>query len=304
MLERYADFEYPLAAAQLLFMSLGMGATLYVRDFIEIFRSPRGILHGLAAQLLLVPFLAWLFLPAVRHAPGAAAGLLLVAAMPGGSISNLITFWAMGNVALSIALTAVSTLASVATVPLLLRVLGGEWLSGQIDMPVGTIVTEVFGYLLAPLTAGMLIARFAPQYAKRTSVLAIRMGILVFSFIFFGSLLSGRIEVGAYGWSVPSWLIVFAVVAQQLGMLPGRLLGFPTADNAAVGIEVTVRNVNLALLLKATLFPASAGGPDPIGDGVLYVVLFYGAASLGASIPMIFIHRWRRKRQLRRANGA
>src|SRR5204862_6253385 len=102
---------------------------------------------------------------------------------------------------------------------------------------------------------------------------------------------SGRIQPAAYGWKVPLAIIVFCVAAMQLSMLPFRVLGWSKPDAVAVGIEVTMRNMNLALLLKALLFPAA----DAVGNGVLFVVLYYGGTAMIAGVPLAF--RYRRKLQ-------
>ena len=86
-------------------------------------------------------------------------------------------------------------------------------------------------------------------------------------------------------------ILVFCVGAMQLSMLPFRLLRWSTADCVAVGIEVTMRNINLALLLKALLFPPRQS--DAVADGVLFVVLYYGGTALVAGVPLAW--RYRRK---------
>jgi hypothetical protein len=95
-------YEYPLAAAQLAFAMIGMGATLTVEDLLKVLRVPRGFAVGLAVQLLLIPALALGVSTAFALSAGLAAGLVLVAAVPGGSMSNVFTYFARGNIALSI----------------------------------------------------------------------------------------------------------------------------------------------------------------------------------------------------------
>jgi BASS family bile acid:Na+ symporter len=102
-----------------------------------------------------------------------------------------------------------------------------------------------------------------------------------------GSLISGRIEPAAYGWTVPLAILIFCVGAMQLSMLPFRLFRWSKPDAVAVGIEVTMRNINLALLLKALLFP----GKDAVANGVLFVVLYYGGTAMLAGLPLALRYR-------------
>jgi BASS family bile acid:Na+ symporter len=295
MPKHFADYEYVLAAAQLVLVMLGMGATLRPADFRSVLLYPRGMVHGTLAQLVLVPIVAVVFARLFALPQPLAAGLLLIAAMPGGSLSNLFTFLAKGNVALSIALTATGTLASGVTVPLVLKIFGGGLLPSDFSVPLIYLVREVVVFLLIPLAGGMILRRLRPEWSEPFSRWCLRGGLVILAILIVGSIWSERIQAGAYGRGVPFVLILFCVVAQQLSMLPGRLLGYPVPDNAAVGIEITVRNINLALLLKAALFP-EGDASNPLAEGVLFVILFYGATSLVVSVPMIVIHRWRAKR--------
>lgn len=156
-------FEYVLSAAQLAFAMVGMGATLTVGDFGKVLRVPRGVLVGLAVQLLLIPALAlavsWIF----ALEAGLAVGLLLVAAVPGGSMSNVFTYFARGNIALSIVLTAVTTLVCLVTTPLVLELLMGRHLPADVDMPEGRISFEIACFLLGPLALGMAAGAWRPE---------------------------------------------------------------------------------------------------------------------------------------------
>src|SRR4051812_43532157 len=163
MFERYADFEYLLAQIQLVLFMLGMGATLQPRDFAEIVRRPGFLFLGAALQFLLAPALAVGLNACFGLDPGVAIGLIIVAAMPGGQMSKLFTYFARGNVALSVALTACGTLASLVTVPLLLDLLAGEYLRERdFAMPFGKVVRDMVLYLLLPLLGGLAFGRWQP----------------------------------------------------------------------------------------------------------------------------------------------
>jgi BASS family bile acid:Na+ symporter len=221
----------------------------------------------------------------------------MVAVMPGGALSKFFTYLGRGNPALSVTLTAAGTLASLVTVPLFLRLLAAEHIAG-IDMPAGRMVLELFLYLLLPLGVGMVVARQAPGRAPIFSRWCFRLGLAFVALMVVGSLGSGRIHPGDYGWRAPLAIIAFCLLAQQVSMLPFRLRGWPRADCLSVGIEATMRNLNLALLLKQLLFPA-AQGQNAIGDGVLFTILFYAPVAMGCGLPLALRFRRMARREER-----
>jgi len=290
MFDHYDEFEYLLARIQLVLFTLGMGATLSPRDFVQVALRPRFLLVGAAGQFVLAPLLAVLLNRTLDLPPGIAVGLILISAMPGGQMSKLFTYLARGNVALSITLTAGGTLASLVTVPLLLELLAQDYLrSSNFEMPAAVVVRDVMLYLLLPLLAGMGVGRLWPRERLRFSRACVRVGLVFVAIMIVGSTVTGRVQPAAYGWQAPLAIVLFCVGAMQLSMLPFRLLKWSTADCVAVGIEVTMRNINLALLLKALLFPSRQ--PDEVADGVLFVVLYYGGAALVAGAPLAWRYR-------------
>jgi BASS family bile acid:Na+ symporter len=295
MFERYPEYEYLLARIQLVCFMLGMGITLPLADFRRVWHKPRSLLYGLVFHLFVVPFLA----VGINHlfdlTPGIAIGLILVALMPGGTLSKLFVHLGRGNVALAITLSAFSTLATVVTVPALLRLLAAEYVPENFTMPVDQIVQDVTVYLLVPLGVGMVIARQVPNHGKTLAYWCVRIGWVFVVVMVVGSLGSGRIRPGEYGLKVPAAIILFCLLAQQLSMLPYYLLHWPRPDRLSIGVEVTMRNMNLALLLFL-LFPGGDGA-ESIAGGVLFVVLFYAAVAMFAGFPLALNHRRLSKRE-------
>jgi BASS family bile acid:Na+ symporter len=116
-----------------------------------------------------------------------------------------------------------------------------------------------------------------------------RLGTMALLVIVAGSIGSGRARPMEHGGALLGWIIVFCVVSQQLSMIPFRIFKLPAEDRLAVGIEMTIRDINLALLLKAGLFPAGKGD-ESFGNAVLFVTLCYGGTALvvGAITAVIF----------------
>jgi BASS family bile acid:Na+ symporter len=298
MLEHYADYELHLARVQLVCFMLAMGTTLEPRDFVAVMRRPRSFVSGILVQLLVLPWLAVAIDLAFGLPEGIAVGLVLIAAMPGGALSKLFAYVGRGNAALSIALTAFTTLASMVTVPVLLQLLVAHYIRADFAMPAGDILLFDLGLcLFLPLVAGMVMGRQWPRQRGAIARWCLRVGLVFVVLMIAGSIASGRIEPGAYGLTVPIAIIVFCVASQQLSMLPFYVMPWPREDRMAVGIEVTMRNMNLALLLKARLFPEA----DALGNGVLFAVLFYAAAAMGAGLPLALNHRRLARRKASRA---
>jgi len=130
------ELETRLLGVMMMIIMLGMGSSMTYRDFLLAFRKPKGILVGLFSQYMVMPFLGYLMAVLLGLPPAMAAGLILIACMPGGTTSNIFAYFSKGVLALSIMMTTVSTLVAVVTVPLLLRFYGGlAGLSGDYVIP-------------------------------------------------------------------------------------------------------------------------------------------------------------------------
>jgi BASS family bile acid:Na+ symporter len=291
MFDLYLRYEYWFAAAQLTFAMLGMGATLRLTDFLDVFRQPKAFAAGMIVQVAGVPLLAATLNGILSPAAGIAAGLVLVSAVPGGAMSNLFTFLARGNVALSIALTGVTTLACLFTTPVVLSLLAGDYIGREVTMPAGRIALDIVLFLLLPLALGMIAGAQMPELRGRFTVWCIRASLFVILLIIIGSAGAGRIDPRMYGWEGVLLILLLAVLVQQLAVLPAWLLGLTRRDGIALAIETTVRNTNLGLLIKASVFPAVPGVLDPVGDGVLFVTLLYGGIALPVALPVILAGR-------------
>ena len=295
MFDWFPQYEYQLAATQLALAMLGMGMLLGPRDFVEVGRRPRALSVGLAIQLLAAPLVAFGLGRLLPIEPGIAAGLVLVASVPGGTMSNIVTYLGHGNIALSIALTAVTTVGALVTTPLLLRIFVGDFLPPDFEMPVGQVAWEIGVNLLIPLAVGMLFGTRFPEWRDRGSQWSIRGSIGVIVVMIVGSAGSGRVDPEAIG--AVGMLSIFALAGccQGLAWLGCRAAGLAAADRTAVVIEATIRNVNLAVLVKASLFPAVVGVADPIGDGMFFTSLMYGGiAFLFAAPPIVMARRQKR----------
>jgi BASS family bile acid:Na+ symporter len=192
-----------------------------------------------------------------------------------------------------VSLTALTTMACLVTTPLLAQLLVGESGAGTLVMPTRRIAFEIAYCLLGPLAMGMAVGLRLEASRARFASACVRLSFAMIFVMFVGSAAAGRVDVLSQGPAALVGLGAFAAGAQLIGLLGSAALGLPRADAVAIAIETTVRNTNLALLLKASIFPARPGVPDPIADGVLFAVLLYGGFALLAALPLARLHRRR-----------
>lgn len=288
----YVQYEYWFAAVQLVLAMLGMGATLTGKDFRDVVLEPLAVSVGMAIQLLAVPLAAYLFLRLAGLGEGVAIGVALVAAVPGGTTSNIFTFLARGNSALSITITGLTTLACLLSTPFILSALVSQYLPADFSMPVGTIIREIALTLLLPLAIGMIYLYLYPRSAVALSRWAIRGSLLGIGLIVIGSVSAGRLDVEAFGAGNVARVFAFALTLAAIGYILPKVLRLPARDATAIEFEVIVRNVNLGILIKAALFPAASEQTAALGDMVLFTLLLYGGLQLLVSAPLI---GWRRR---------
>jgi len=291
----YVQHEYWFAAVQLILAMLGMGATLTGKDFRDVVREPLAVSLGSAIQIFAVPITAFLFLSLLGVSDGVAVGIALIAAIPGGTVSNIFTFFARGNSALSISITALTTLACLVSTPFILSLLISEYLPAGFSMPRAQIVREIALTLLLPLALGMLFLYLYPRSAATLSKWSIRGSLLGILLIVIGSAIAGRLDVAAFGTSNILLVVLFAVVLSVMAYLLPRLLGLSRPDSTAIEFEVIVRNVNLGVLIKASIFPAAASATASLGDMVLFTLLLYGGLQMLVGAVLIWIYRSSRK---------
>jgi len=291
--ELYIQYEYWFAAFQLVLAMLGMGATLTTGDFKQVVIRPRAVTIGTLVQILLVPIIAFIFISLSGAIGGVAIGIALIAAIPGGTTSNIFTYMARGSVPLSISITGITTLACLITTPLILGLLITQYLPSDFAMPTGQIVTEIALTLLLPLIIGMAILKWMPDNAGFISKWSIRLSLLGILMIVIGSASAGRLDLSAFGNHNLLLVCLFIILLSVMSWIAGKLFSLGQADSTAIEMEVVVRNVNLGVLIKASMFPAVAGVDDSLGNIVLFTVLLYGALQMPLAAALIVKERRR-----------
>lgn len=287
----YVEYEYSITVAQLAMAMFAMGATLHVEDFRAVVRLPRSFLTGLVAQMMLVPLVAYALMRAVDLDPGVAIGLAILAAVPGGTVSNVFTYAGKGDVALSIALTGVTSLACVVTVPFVLEWLVGSYVPSTFSLPRGRIALEIVVTLLVPLAIGMAVLRRWPERAEGLSRLALAATTVLIGVIVLGSAMAGRLDADAMGVANLAVVAGFALLLAGIAIATTVATRRPWPDVTAITIETTVRNTNLGLLVRTSVFGTAVASGDPVADLALFTLLAYAGVSFVVAVPLMVVGR-------------
>ena len=245
-------------------MMLGVALELKLEDFKRVIRSPKAPGIGLLAQFILLPAFTFVLILILKPQPSIALGMILVAACPGGNLSNLMTYLAKGNCAVSVSMTAISTLAAIVMTPLNLSLWGSlnpdtAQILKKVSLSPADVFFTVFIILGIPMAVGMTLTRIFPNLSKK-----VRKPFKIFTLIFFVVIVFGAL---AANWKIflqVIGLIVFAVLihnalALNLGYWSSKLAGLPERDCRAVSIEVGIQNSALGLVLVFNFFSGLGG---------------------------------------------
>ncbi|MBT3178162.1 MAG: bile acid:sodium symporter family protein [Desulfobacula sp.] len=245
-------------------MMLGVALELKIDDFKRIVSSPKAPAIGLAAQFILLPAFTFLLVLLIKPHPSIALGMMLVAACPGGNLSNIITYLSNGNSAVSISMTAISTVAAIIMTPFNISFWGSlnpetAAILKQVSLnPVDVFIT-VFLILGIPLIAGMSIGHYLPDFARK-----VKKPFKIFSLIFFIIIVCGALAANwqyflKYVGIVMLAVLIHNALALNIGYWSGRLFKLEEKDCRAVCIEVGIQNSALGLVLVFSFFDGLGG---------------------------------------------
>jgi bile acid:Na+ symporter, BASS family len=238
----------------LMLIMFSMGLTLQLSDFRLVLAHPRTVFGGLCGQLLLMPLLAFLTGWVLRLPPQYALGLFILGICPAGTTSNALTFVGRGNVALAVVLTALSSLITVLTIPILLRwaVTHFNYGTGQV-LSLSTTMLQLIRVTIFPIALGMLLRRLTPAFSSRASkrLRPVALVILI-AVIAFAIGTSAEMVVDHLRTAGPA-IVLLNLAAMGVGLGIARLIGAGDADAMTLAIEVGVHNVTLATFLTLTV---------------------------------------------------
>lgn len=260
----------PLILAFIMY-ALGLGLTHW--DFRRILQQPKALIVGVLSQFVLLPVFCFVLLQAFGMTGVFAVGFMILAACPTGTTSNLLTYLARGDVALALSFTAVASVLTIVTLPLITAWSLNHFMgaSQEVAVPVGDMMAQVFAVVGLPVLLGMLTRHFKPVLAQRWEPRATRVATVLFVLVVLAAV--------AKNWGLLvqhfSSLAVFAVVLNVLVMVAGFVAAWATrlsrSQSVTVAIETGVQNATLALMIGSSVL-----GNDALGlPGAIYGVMMY-----------------------------
>lgn len=248
----------------LAFVMFGVALGLSLEDFKRLMKMPKLVLVGFLSQFLALPLATFIFVLIVKPIPSVALGLFMIAACPGGNISNFISSLAKANVALSITLTAVSSTVAAFLVPINFTFWAGlypetEILLKKVDVPFLDLLGTIVLILGVPLILGLLFSYRFPDLTIKLLKPIQRLSLVIFTmFIVFALLKNGEHFIDHIA---VIFIIVFAhnTMALATGYGVGQLFGFNRADKRALSIETGIQNAGLGLVIVFTFFSELGG---------------------------------------------
>ena len=229
---------------------LGMGITLSVDDFARVLRMPRPILLGVAAQFSIMPLLGWAIATTFGLPTEIAVGIILVSCCPGGTASNVVTYIARANLALSLLMTMCSTFAAIALTPLLTKWLVGE----RLPVDAWGLFTSTVQVVLLPVLAGLALHHLAPRLVRRVTPVAPLVSVIVIALICANIMGKNSELVIQHGGHLVLAIATLHAGGFAIGFLIARLLGFDKLDCRTVSIEVGMQNSGLGTVLATRHF--------------------------------------------------
>ncbi|MBT2737404.1 bile acid:sodium symporter family protein [Bacillus sp. ISL-7] len=238
----------------------GMGLTLELSDFKEVFRRPKEVALGVIGHFIIMPLLAFLLAVGLHLPEEVAVGVILVGCCPSGTASNVMVFLARGNVALAVAIASVSTILAPIVTPLLILLFASKW----VDVSVASLFLSIVQVVIVPLAAGFIIKKFFGKQAKAgakalplVSVIAI---VLIVSAVVAGS----ATKIAESGLLIFGVVILHNLLGFFLGFFFARLCGMDLAKQKAVAMEVGMQNSGLGVAIATAHFSPLAAVPSAI----------------------------------------
>ena len=230
----------------------GMGLTLNLQDFKIVFSRPKDVVIGCLAQFTVMPLLAWGLARAFNLDEALALGVVLVGCCPGGTASNVITYLAKGDLALSVGMTGVSTLLAPLLTPLLTWALAGK----SVNVDVVGMLLSILWVVILPIVAGLIVKWLWPKFTEKTIDYLPALSSIVIALIVAIIIAANANKLMAGGLIIVVVVMLHNICGLSLGYLIGRVLGLAGAKRKAISIEVGMQNSGLASSLATIHFAA------------------------------------------------
>lgn len=270
----------------LFIIMIGIGMTLTIRDFRQVAVYPKGMIVGTIAQILVMPLIAFMLATLLAVPPAIAVGLVIIAACPGGTTSNLFVLLARGNIALSIVLTVSASLITILTLPLFTNIALQHYMGTEenIVLPVWKTVGMLVGIVLFPVAIGMVVRTRKPEVARKAESIVSIFGGIVLAVLIVALVYGVRDQIWELLKQAGPATILLNLAGIGLGLAAGRMAGLTQRESLAVAVELGVKNGTIALMVTLTLLESSAMSIPAAVYGVLMFPIGFVLAMYGRSI--------------------
>ncbi|MBW4976785.1 bile acid:sodium symporter family protein [Marinobacter adhaerens] len=270
----------------LFIIMIGIGMTLTIRDFRQVAVYPKGMIVGTIAQILVMPLIAFILATLLAVPPAIAVGLVIIAACPGGTTSNLFVLLSRGNIALSIVLTVSASLITILTLPLFTNIALQHYMGTEEDivLPVWKTVGMLIGIVLFPVAIGMVVRTRKPEVARKAEGIVSIFGGIVLAVLIVALVYGVRDQIWELLKQAGPATILLNLAGIGLGLAAGRVAGLTQRESLAVAVELGVKNGTIALMVTLTLLESSAMSIPAAVYGVLMFPIGFVLAMYGRSI--------------------
>ena len=270
-----------IAPVALALIMLGLGASLTVKDFTRVFQSPKTFLVGMVCQLVLLPVIAYILIIILKTPIELALGVMLIAAAPGGVTSNVLTKFADGDVALSISLTAFTSLISIVSVPyivfLSIDIFNITYVEKEVSM-LG-ISLKMFFVVTVPVITGMLIRKLFNNFIENNMKIIEKMSIGLFSIVFIAIYIEEWNSIVMFISTAGTIAFILNVTMMIVGFYIAKFFASGIAQRRCISLECGLQNGTLAVFVGTQLF----------GSNMTYMVPTAAYALIMLTTSLIFV---------------
>ena len=228
----------------------GMGMTLKLSDFKVVFTKPKAVITGILSQFIIMPLLAFLLVKIFNLDPALAVGVILVGSCPGGTSSNVMTYLAKGDVALSVGMTACTTILAPVVTPALVLLLGGE----TINVSYVSMLMSIVQVVLVPIVLGFVINHFFEKFAQACAKVLPLVSVIAICLIIMAVVAANAAKIMTVGWLIVIVVMLHNLCGYALGYGVGKLMGLSRDQMRTLSIEVGMQNSGLATSLATVHF--------------------------------------------------
>ncbi|MFP2995604.1 bile acid:sodium symporter family protein [Spongiivirga sp. MCCC 1A20706] len=265
-----------IVGISLMIIMFGMGLSLTIADFKRVIDEPKAILIGLINQLVLLPIIGFTLVTFIEVPPEIAIGIMILAACPGGATSNIIAFLAKGDTALSVSLTAVASIVTIFSIPLIVgfSITHFQSLESQMELDAVKMIIQLLSIVVIPVIIGMLLRAKATRFATRMEKSVHIIATALFVLITVGLIFKERANIIPYfkQAGVPTTLL--NVISLSLGYLTARIFQLRKAQSISIAVESGVQNSGLAITIAIITLQNTTYGIA----AAIYTLIMYASA--------------------------